>query len=370
LLCKLYSFISFSGFVSFPGSNRMAAAAGSATIGTITLLVDGNEQRYKIMKELEGGTRPLLVSHIPNTESTTSNTTPAQFVLKLSGKKGGAQEANEYLAFQLYKAAGCRVPETYLVKDKATGLYGLLEEFIEGATLRELMDKRDSEINALIFPAIQRDLVIHALLANWDINVMGNTMIPFKDDGNTLDYENPVTLDCGGTLQFRAMGEFKPYKPYVVGEALNATNIHSIVRYARDFTPMGKLQSKSEAERKEIICNRWKAVDNDKILRTLAEVESKFATVEASTMNVLKRAGLDFSVIRAGLKGRMAYLDTYCGKASTTANAGGAGAGAGATSAATSAATTEGGGRRKRSKTYKRRRQLKKRKSQRRRRAL
>lgn len=322
----------------------MAAAVESAIAGTITL---SQLDTYTILKVFEeGGTKPKLVSRSSDGK---------QFVLKLSDTMGGAQEANEYLAFQLYKAAGCRVPETFLVKDETTGAYGLLEEFIKGATLRELMDMHNPDINTSLqnktFPAIQNDLVIHALLANWDINVMGNIMIPSTGEGS-YDFAHPITLDCGGTLQFRAMGGIKPYMPKM-------TNIESIVSFAQNYKPMGKLKSMTRAELENKVCGRWKSVDKAAILAAFDVAAPKVRPIfEATGLR-----GLNIDEVRKVLVKRMEYLDALpCDKTSTTANAGGAGAGAGLAST--------GGGRRTHSKTRKQRRQHKKQTSMRQRRTM
>jgi hypothetical protein len=315
-----------------------------AAAETITLEKDGKKDTYTILEVLEGSTEPRLVQ---NTEGT-------KFVLKLSSKHGGAQEANEYLAFQLYNAAGCRVPDTYLVTDTATKIPGLLEEFIEGVPLSVLAG--DPRLKSTTFPAIQNDLVIHALLANWDINVRENIMIPFAPEGS-FDYAHPYTIDCGGTLQFRAMGGIKPYT------SNEMANIRSIVHYAKtSYTSKDKPMAQIKwSELKGKICDRWRSVDQGAILAAFEEVAPKVRPIFAAAKESYPEglAGLDLDMIKTVLQERMRYLDeTYCNMANSPA--GGAGAGAGA-------AITTGGGRRTLRKTRKQRRKMQRRQSHRRR---
>lgn len=266
----------------------MATAASPKII----LEIDDRDEIFTVIGTLDGATLPRLVSR---------DSDSVQFVLKLSGNVGGAHEANEYLAFQLYKAAGCKVPETYLVKDKKSGMHGLLESFIDGVTLYDLMDIRDPKIIELTFPVIRRDLVIHALFANWDINITKNIMIPFTKE-RTPDYENPITIDCGGTFQFRPMGGIKPYTPEMA-------NIKSIITYAQNYKPMGKFKHFAEPDLRAAICERWRAVDKVAIFAAFDTVYPKLKPI----FDAVKRKGLDLDEIRNVLEKRINYLDTsYC----------------------------------------------------------
>jgi hypothetical protein len=264
---------------------RMAAPAFASAAPKVTLEIDGSDQIFSVLGELDGGTAPRLVSR---------DSDGVRFVLKLTE---GAHEANEYLAFQLYKAVGCNVPDTYLVKDKVSGIYGLLESFIHGVTLYDLMHIRDPKVVELTFPVIQRDLVIHALFANWDINVTTNIMIPYTKEG-TPDYANPIVIDCGGTLQFRAMGGLKEFTSEV-------GNIKSIVRYAQNYKPFGKFKRVAEAELNAVVCERWRTVKKYEILKA-------FDTTRPKIEPIFRAAGLSLDTIRSILEARMTYLDRLC----------------------------------------------------------
>jgi phosphatidylethanolamine-binding protein (PEBP) family uncharacterized protein len=293
--------------------------AAAASYGTITLYVGGNKETFTVLRVLPGSTNPLQVK---------SNRNGKQYVLKRSSS--GVQEVNEYFAFKLYEAAGCRVPNTYLVIDAETETPCLLEEFIHGESLLYLLNLRLPEITAQLrtytFRAIEHDLVIHALFANWDINEMGNTMIPYNSDGNLM-YATPFIIDCGGTFASRAMGGVKPYEHTM-------KNIESIVGFANPHRPMSRFKGWwgiKRPELKQLVCNRWALVDQNAIYHAFNEVTWE-------VLGIFPDAGPYFHAIGTALYARMDYLnEAYCNP-KPTASTGGAGAGA-------SAASTHGGRR-------------------------
>jgi hypothetical protein len=273
----------------------------SPTIALRSMVSGGEPVEYIISGErLNGGTGPIVLINMTNGN---------KFVLKapLDVPKRhlvlrNAHEANEYLAFQLYKAAGCRVPDYIdFVQIVGTDVYGILENFIDGVTLYDLMSRRDPNIPELTFPAIRNDLIIHALFANWDINVTQNIMISYivNENGSaTYDYSNPITIDCGGTLQFRAMGGIKDFTPEVL-------NINSIIRYSTHYKPMGAFKSFSRNDLNKEICKRWSTVNKDAILRAFDEAKDIIRPHFSD-------AKLNIDNLRDILTMRMSYFDRIC----------------------------------------------------------
>jgi hypothetical protein len=351
-------------------ANAGIAAAGTESLKILSLTTAGaTPVDYTIIKKLTGGTGPLLLTRLDG----------RQFVLKAELNASGhtlvnrnAHEANEYLAFQLYKAAGCRIPEGVdFVKVLIEGkdVVGVLEDFIDGETLYNLMAVRDPQLSKLTFPAIQRDLVIHALLANWDINMMGNIMIARITDTEgkvTYDYSNPITIDCGGTLLFRAMGQLKDKDAHAGGSGsgylAEVTNVESIVGYAANYKPFGPLKYVPKDALHAKICERWVGVNKDAIMAAFGSAAVIVAPYFAARgLNVDDQIG-------EILTRRMAHFDRLCGAAAAPPVAGAAtsllartagavsplGVGAGAVGGAGAVAANKGGSRRSRRRSVRR----------------
>jgi hypothetical protein len=285
--------------------------------GTIRI----GENEYTILGELGGSTRPL---HLEDKDG-------KQFVLKwakeprriahvaneyLAFQMRVAHVANEYLAFQLYKAAGCRVPNVEFVRLDELGGYGLLEDYIPNETLRTLLERGDDDeqvreqVRTLSFPALQPDLILHALFGNWDINNTENIIIPRNKDGG-FDYANPVIIDLGGTLQFRAMGELKNADQFT-GEVTNHNSIVSSARskrsrYNRPFKMAG-------VNANSIICNRWNDVNASAILRAF----DKAVPIVRPHFKRVKKVELDIVKLRAILVARIAFFYKFCGEVTRT----------------------------------------------------
>ena len=287
----------------------------SAIIKVQSLTSPAGPIEYKIITKLDGSTGPRHITRVSD---------GSHFVLKAPIDASGheltsrnAHEANEYLAFQLYRAAGVRIPEGIeLVKVLIEGkdVIGVLENFINGETLYNLMNLDDEKLRELTFPAIRNDLVIHALLANWDINITANIMVERETGANAelpYDYNNPITIDCGGTLQFSAMGRIKEYGPVV-------TNVESIVRHSRPYKPMGALMRMSKPELKAEICGRWATVDKRAVMDAFVSTKGIIAPYFAA-------AGLSVDSLGETLTARMAHFDALCGvaAAAVAANKGG-----------------------------------------------
>lgn len=125
-----------------------------------------------------------------------------------------ANVINEYAAFLLYKAAGARVPDAYLViKEMDDGdviPVGVLIQYIHGKTVAEILMKElmTRSSRALMLDSLRDQFIFHALFANWDAKNSLNHMIPALPDG-TLLFKEPYAIDLGGAMFYRAMGDPK-----------------------------------------------------------------------------------------------------------------------------------------------------------------
>jgi hypothetical protein len=234
---------------------------------------------YEISAILGGSTAPLKLLRDGK-----------EYVLKISIPTGNAYTldkriahvANEYLVFKLYEAAGVNVPEIIeLVTINDTDYIGVLENFIENSTLKDILypyskvyteENKDKAIKET-FPIIQKDLLFHALFANWDINNNENIIIPKSDSGD-YEFNKPIIIDCGGTLFFRAQGGYKR------GFGTEVKNIETLVTSSlrkNDYTgkvypmPLYGFTGKTNTDKKSIVCEKWKKDTIDNIRKTFNE---------------------------------------------------------------------------------------------------
>ncbi len=301
---------------------------------------------YNVITELtEGSTGPLLVM---NNEE--------QYVLKFSNSpedisdaQRNAHAANEYLAFMLYDAAFLSTPPVIkLVQDAGNNRIGVLESYIEGDTLANILypgrgkDEDEKKANTeeakrITFPIIQNDLLVHALLGNWDINNNQNIMIP-KNDSGKYEFDNPIVIDCGGTLFFRAQGKFKEDFEFTK----NVSNINSLIRVAAKAKdpkqkPLKNLKYTSPEDLQELICSNWNKEKGNEILAALDRerpIVEPYYTVVGKSYDELKRI----------LTERIEFINDYC-KSNESSGSGGSGASASASS----------GGKRRKTRKHKHR---------------
>jgi hypothetical protein len=274
----------------------------------MTDIIRIGEKEYIDLGDLSGSTRPR---HLRRKEDGN------EFVLKWASEpRRVAHVANEYLAFQLYKAAGCRVPNVEFVRLDEVGGYGLLEDYIPNETLRTLLEHGNKQVReqlrTISFPALQPDLILHALFGNWDINNTENIIIPQNADGD-FDYANPVIIDLGGTLQFRAMGGLKEEDQFTG----DVTNHNSIVEKARTKrSRYNKPFKMAGVNANSVICERWNNVNTSAILRAFDKarpiVKPHFDRVH------FDRARLDMVKLRAILVARIAFFYKFCGEVTRT----------------------------------------------------
>jgi len=102
---------------------------------------------------------------------------------------------NEELANDLYAAAGVRVPNV------STGLDGKTYSEMEPA----VQDMQTRMSDPVWREKLQKDFVVDAWLANWDVFGANYDNVMTTSDGS----ETPLRIDAGGSLLFRAQGSPK-----------------------------------------------------------------------------------------------------------------------------------------------------------------
>jgi len=323
---------------------------------------------YTVIRRFEkGSTGPQLIENAKDGKKYVlkfSDTTSWRRVNRRSIEEKNAHAANEYLTFKLYKAAGCNTPDIVALVKGSDDKVGVLESFIEGETLAKILDSRERTYNADIaykvkedtFPLLQNDLLIHALLGNWDITNNENIMIRKNDKG---EYE-PVVIDCGGTLFFRAQGAFKedfefakdvsnigsiitfsaspfrkPYKSLLeykksIDEIENSPNIND----RRLQSKYKELESIKTPELISRLCSTWNKEKGEAII---AELDIQRPIVES----YYTAFGKSYDELKRILTERIKFINDYC----TSNESGGSGASASASS----------GGKRRKTRKHKRR---------------
>jgi hypothetical protein len=304
--------------------------------------------KYKIIAILGGSTAPLKLKNVENGK---------EYVLKLSIPTGNAYTlgtrqahvANEYLAFKLYEAAGVNVPEIIeLVKIEGTDYIGVLENFIENSTLKDILypyskvynDENKDKAIAETFPIIQKDLLFHALFANWDINNNENIIIP-KNASGEYEFNKPIIIDCGGTLFFRAQGGYKK----AFGKEVK--NIETLVASSLRMSDTGKIYpmplygftDKTNIDKKSIVCEKWTNDKKEAILKAFDENKEIIRPYYNKGYGTIE----ELSEI---LNERIGDINKYCAsvKNASSNDSGGASA---------SASATKGGKRRSKTRKHK-----------------
>ena len=104
---------------------------------------------------------------------------------------------SELVANALYRAAGARVPDVRIVLGDQGASVGQLTAFItNGVSLRVLPPASRAVAEA----SLREFFLVDCLLGNWDV-VKGDNVMVLPDDP-----ANPIRLDNGGALFFRAQG--------------------------------------------------------------------------------------------------------------------------------------------------------------------
>lgn len=179
-------------------------------------------------------------------------------------KRGPVEHiVNEFVAFLLYSAAGVSVPHVTLVYNTLADNIpmGILLEYITGVSVADALGSMTALQWSRVIAALQRDMVIHALFANWDAINSENHMIPAVDR-----WDSPVAIDLGGALFFRAMGEPKADRDFMSGSVLE---LRTIPEYSAE-TRSKIYEALSNVElMRTIVCSRWTSVSAERILATI-----------------------------------------------------------------------------------------------------
>ncbi len=118
-------------------------------------------------------------------------------------KRGASPEhlREEAMADALYQALGVKVPRFRIYETEGGPVK--LAEFIEGRTLRDVLDNGTRKQIEAALKKLQKDFAADALLGNWDV-------IGLNYDNILIDARGGVwRIDNGGALRFRAMGRRK-----------------------------------------------------------------------------------------------------------------------------------------------------------------
>lgn len=115
-------------------------------------------------------------------------------------KKGNSPDhvREEFLADQLYAAAGLRVPPCQLFETPDGPVK--VAKYIDGKTLADWQRSTPAAEQADTLRAIRDGFAADALLGNWDVAGMGSDNLLIDAAGN------PWRIDNGGSLRFRAQG--------------------------------------------------------------------------------------------------------------------------------------------------------------------
>ena len=122
----------------------------------------------------------------------------------------------EFLAYQIYGLyKGVRIPKNIvLVYDEKTNNVGIATGAIKGQMAGQLRYAGDYKENMKkLAQQLSNGIYVDILLANRDVigTGAGNVMIPQEEDGDTS--AEPIRLDPGASLDFRARGERKGFSP-------------------------------------------------------------------------------------------------------------------------------------------------------------
>ena len=184
--------INFTG--THENSDRVELSEKAQFIRSLEMSTDFPS--YEIRVQLEGEKRPSMLKKYSGSQF---GTNPAFWALnqannklyyikyaKNSYKKEHIQREIE--ASKLYNLAGIKTPNVQACKIYGE-VDGLASEYVSG--MQEITNPKDVHIG----------FAADAWLANWDSLIDGNTMVVNGE---------PLKLDNGGALNYRALGELKP----------------------------------------------------------------------------------------------------------------------------------------------------------------
>lgn len=212
---------------------------------------------------------------------------------KLQKQEFNLQTGVEYLAYQIYKLFGIRIPEDILVVgNKEKKRIGLATKDVKGSHFSpRSLDLRNK---------LTKGMFVDMLLANWDIGNTSNLLVKDKD---------VIRIDPGGSLIFRAqgarktpeqfnskVGELRSMYPgkssaasaqlYSVAqlknaaEQFNTVNIDSLIQTIEDAKEEIVNTMKQNAEIENAQINKWIRLVDNTIKPMLIE---RFNTIKNST---------------------------------------------------------------------------------------
>ena len=177
-----------------PESKRCVSKTGKIGKKLLSFLNDKPKVNNKDKKLEKSQDNLLKISSWKNEIPKKKGSNPAKIYFDPNGQKYYGKIYKNYermetenLASKLYMLAGIPSIETFIAKDGKN--FVLLQKWINNLRLPKSSDYQN----------IRKGFITDAWLANWDAPLNDNIMI----DGNG----NPIRVDVGGTLDYRAKGE-------------------------------------------------------------------------------------------------------------------------------------------------------------------
>lgn len=146
-----------------------------------------DKKKLSYVQGLGGGTGAELVI---------DNKTNARYVRKSGASPDHLRE--EVAADKLYAACGVRVPAVEIHEEDGKPVK--LAEFVTGKTLKSYLSSASPTDKKKILKKIQGSFAADALLGNWDVAGANFDNIMVDEQGE------PIRIDNGGSLRFRALG--------------------------------------------------------------------------------------------------------------------------------------------------------------------
>jgi len=212
---------------------------------------------------------------------------------------------NEYIAYQLLAVLGARVPASYLVVNVPAGNIpmAVLTEYLPGAiTAKEFFERVGIGKRTELKLAIQSEFLYHALLINWDAKNWENHMVvplPKRGENEEVEYDiyHPYSIDPGGALFYKAMGDPKrksDLSPYEIPEftQMPAMSPKTQGKFYAELVDPGALHA--------TVCRRAATINDDEVNATVESLRPLFGFLPK---------GADLPTL---ISFRLAYLRAFC----------------------------------------------------------
>ena len=219
------------GTIYNPASTRCVSKTGK--IGKKLLLQKETEPLKKLPQKTKDGDNLLNISSWKTEKPKNKGSNPAKLYFDPEGQKYYGKTYKNYermetenLASTLYKLAGINAVETMMAKDKKH--FVLLQKWMDHLRLPQASDN----------PNIRKGFIVDAWFANWDAAMNDNIMMD--------KHGNPIRVDVGGSLDYRAMGGKKQTTSTPFGSKVGQlTSMRKIGRYV-DFKNIPKQELKEQ----------------------------------------------------------------------------------------------------------------------------